>query len=200
MKTMFIGFFGIGLLLLSGCASYKATSLSALAPQFVKQSEELPGMVVGCKSLSQDECKTYLDRDVIKKGYQPVELTFFNQTDKTYQFSSDLVSLPCSSPAEVASKVHTSTAGRIAGYAVGSLIFTPLIIPAVVDGIRSYNANKELDIDFQSKAEKSFLIGPESYKTTLIFVPQKYFSSNFHITLLEQGSNTSKVLQVSAQP
>ena len=196
-KCILAGLFSLSLLC-TGCASYRAVSLSALSPQFVKESEVIPGIAVGCKSFSSSDCTAYLDRDVLKKGYQPVELTFYNQTAKSYFFSSKQMSLPCSSPEKVAKTVHTSTVGRVVGYSVGALLFSPLIIPAVVDGICSRNSNKRLDKDFQDKAEDHFVIAPYSYRMTLLFIPQKDFSPNFHVTLVEQDTGASKVLNVTA--
>ena len=216
-KCILAGLFSLSLLC-TGCASYRAASLSALSPQFVKESEEIPGMSVGCKSFSASDCVTYLDRDVLKKGYQPVELTFYNQTDKSYFFSSNQVSLPCAYSQKVASSVHTSTAGRVVGYAVaspviistgvllksvglviwGAYCFVPLTISAVVDGICSRNSNKRLDKDFQDKAEDHFVIAPYSYRMTLLFIPKEDFSPNFNVALVEQDTGASKVLNVTA--
>ena len=197
-RGVLLGVLGAGLLLCSGCASYKAASLSALSPQFVRESEEVPGISIGCKSFSAEDCATYLDRDVLKKGYQPIELTFYNQTDKSYFFSSDKMSIPCTPSQTVADKVHTSTAGRIAGYTAGSILIPTLIIPAVVDGICSYKANKRLDKDYQTKAAEYFVIPPHTYKETLLFVPHGDFSPNFQVSLLEQDTQVLKTLNVTA--
>ncbi|MES2200296.1 MAG: hypothetical protein V4489_09045 [Chlamydiota bacterium] len=197
-KSILVGVLSAGLLLCSGCASYRAASLSALSPQFVKESEEVPGISIGCKSFSAEDCVTYLDRDVIKKGYQPIELTFYNQTDKSYFFSSDKMSIPCTPPQKVADKVHTSTAGRVVGYTVGAVLIPTLIIPAVVDGICSYKANKRLDKDYQTKSAEYFAIPPYSYKETLLFVAHGDFSPNFQVSLLEQDTQVLKTLNVTA--
>ena len=196
-KYMLAGLFSLSLLC-SGCASYRASSLSSLSPQFIKESEEIPGISVGCKSFSASDCSSYLDRDVLKKGYQPIELTFYNKTDKSYFFSSDKISLPCAPSQKVANKVHTSTALRVVGYTAGAVFITPLIIPAVVDGICSHNANKQLDRDYQQKSEDNFIITPYSYRMTLLFIPKEDFSPNFQLTLVEQDTGISKVLNVTA--
>jgi hypothetical protein len=100
------------------------------------------------KAFTPQDCDRYLDRNVIVEGYQPVQLYFQNDSDKSYLFSLNRIGLTVARPEEVAQKVHTSTAGRAFGYGVGALILWPLAIPAILDGIGSAKANKSLDSDF----------------------------------------------------
>ncbi|QVL57226.1 MAG: hypothetical protein KFB93_07540 [Simkaniaceae bacterium] len=184
--------------LFTGCASYQANSLSALDPECVRSYSEVNGMEIGCKAYTVEDCYTYLDRNVIAKGYQPVQLTFQNKTSKRYVFSTRDISLPCASPEEVARTVHTSTAGRVTGYSVGGLFIWPLFIPAVVDGIKSSNANTSLDKDFDEKAKDHFVLAPNSFSKTLIFVPKAHFSPVFDISLLDEETGKLNVIGLSA--
>jgi hypothetical protein len=154
-------------------------------------------MSIGCKAFSVEDCYTYLDRNVIAKGYQPIQLTFQNNTDKRYVFATEGVSLPCVDPEFVAKTVHTNTAGRVTGYAVGGLFFTPLFIPAVVDGIRSSDANKALDEDFYSKVKQHFVIQPNAYNKTLIFVPKSQMAPVFDVSLLDEETGKHKSVGLS---
>ncbi|MDN3509318.1 MAG: hypothetical protein P0S93_04820 [Candidatus Neptunochlamydia sp.] len=183
--------------LFTGCASYQANSLSALDPGYVRNYSEIQGMEIGCKAYSVDDCFTYLDRNVIAKGYQPIQLTFRNNLDKHYSFSTRDVNLPCANSELVARTVHTSTVGRVAGYSVGGLFLWPLFIPAFVDGIKSSNANRALDADFDQKARGNVLIGPHSYSRTLIFVPKAHYSPVFDISLLDEESGKHQVISLS---
>ena len=197
---------GIGMaILLTGCASYQANSLSPLNPEHVRTYENMEGISIGCKAYTVEDCYNYLDRNVIAKGYQPVQLTFYNQSNKSYLFSTKGVSLICASPKEVARTVHTSTAGRVTGYTLGGLggilvlpSTFPLFIPAIVDGIKSSNANGALDADFSVKAKDSFEIRPNSYSTTLVFVPKAYYTPIFELSLSDQKTGESKVVALSA--
>ncbi|MCB1109509.1 MAG: hypothetical protein KDK64_00865 [Chlamydiia bacterium] len=186
---------GMGMaVLLTGCASYQANSLSALDPQCVREYPEIEGMQIGCKAFNEEDCYTFLDRNVIAKGYQPIQLTFQNNTNKRYVFTTQNVSLPCVSPETVANTVHTSTVGRVAGYSVGGLFLWPLFIPAVVDGIKSSNANKALDMDFNDKMKQQFVIAPRGYAKTLIFVPKSQMSPIFDVSLLEEDTGKYKTV------
>lgn len=178
------------LILLSGCASYQAASLNTLSSDAMVSG--MPGreeIVVVAKAFNKADCKRYLDRDVIAQGYQPIQLYIENKSDKNYAFSLSRVSLSCASPEEVAEKVHTSTVGRATGYGVGALFLWPLAIPAIVDGVKSSQANDALDIDFSSKAARDQVIQPHAYFNKLLFVPSNEYQPAFTVTLMDQNSN-----------
>lgn len=184
-------------LLATGCASYNAISLAALSPQFCKEFKEVEGVSIGCKKLSEEECYTYLDRPMQKNGYETVQVTFYNKSDKSYVFSKANIGLPCAPLEEVTKKAHTSTVGRFAGYLAGALVITPLIIPAIVDTIRSHSANIKLDKDFCDKSESQFIVGPGSYKVTLLFVPKEKLPPLFDLTLIEQDTGDAKTVKLA---
>ncbi len=184
--------------LVSSCASYQAMELSALDPVCVTKVEEAEGLSVGCKEFTERDCDKYLDRDVRSKGYHAIQLTFQNSSDKSYRFSTAGVSLPCSNADEVAETVHTSTAGRVLAYSAGGLLFAPLFIPAIVDGIGSSNANMKLDHDFAKKAKGDFTIEPYSFNKTIVFIPHEDFESKFDLTLIEQPTGVQKRIKLRA--
>lgn len=198
MKKISLFLIAVTTLLFTGCASYQANSLSALDPHYVKSYPEVEGVSIGCKAYTVDDCFTYLDRNVIAQGYQPIQLTFQNNTNKHYSFSTRDLSLPTTNPNIVANTVHTSTAGRVTGYAVGGLFVWPLFIPAVVDGIKSSNANAALDRDFQEKSLQHLNIAPYSFSKTLIFVPKNQFAPVFNISLQDQETGKQKTVTLNA--
>jgi len=173
-----------------GCASYNASNLAALDPYTVRNYSEIDGVHIGCKVFTQEDCMAYLDRNVIAKGYQPIQFTFQNMTDKTYVFSSKAISIPCTNTQEVAQSVYTSTFGRVVGYSL-------LVLPAIVDGIKSANANSKLNRDFQEKAREHFIIPPGSYEKTLVFVPRAHFHPVFDLSLLERETGKHKTVGLS---
>ncbi|NGX45800.1 MAG: hypothetical protein K940chlam2_00980 [Chlamydiae bacterium] len=188
-----------GLAYLTGCASYNASTLTNLSPDhFMNSTPKAEGIGIAAKAFSKVDCKMYLDRDVISKGYQPVQLFIQNNTEKSYSFALSRIGLPHASPEEVAEKVHTSTVGRATAYGVGSLFLWPLAIPAVVDGVKSSQANKALDNDFNTKVAKDQNLNPHSYMNSLIFVPVTGFSNNFTVTLIDLETNKPVILTVSA--
>lgn len=185
----------IALIFLTGCASYNASSLNSV-------SIDTPAndVVIAAKAFDIADCKKYLDRDVISKGFQPVQLYIQNNTNKSYAFSTDRVSLATAKSHDVATKVHTSTLGRVMGYGAAAwLTFGILAIPAIVDGIKSSNANQALDTDFYMKTAHSHTILPHSHLNKIIFIPANEYQSSFTVTLLDVESNTPKILAVNTQ-
>lgn len=177
------------LLSMTGCASYNASSLSHLSNEGIRTTTcHQEEVTITAKAFNKDDCKRYLDRDVIKEGYQPVQLSIQNDSDNSYILSLSRLNLTPANSQEVAKKVHTSTGGRIAAYGAGSLIIAPLIIPAIIDGMKSAEANRQLDADFAAKAIKDSQIYPYSQTNTLIFVPLHEYKNSLKITLLEQKS------------
>jgi len=191
--------FALSLITLSSCANYHASSLNTLAPDAILSSHsmEKKEILIVAKAFSKRDCQRYLDRDVIAEGYQPVQLYIENRSDKSYVFALDRISLAHAEPEEVAEKVHTSTVGRAVGYGVGALFLWPLAIPAVVDGIKSHEANNALDTDFLSKAARNQVIEPHSYFNKLLFVPNNEYQPSFTLTLLDQNAQ-AKTFTVSA--
>lgn len=197
MKKTTILAISTGMLLFSGCASYKASPLNTLSPDRVYSLEtESKDIFVSAKAFSKADCKKYLDRDVIKRGYQPIQIYIQNNSEKNYLFSLNRVSVSCARSEEVAEKVHTSTVGRSSGYGAAALIVWPMAIPAVIDGVKSANANEALDNDFSAKTARDQIIFNRSHFNKLIFVPVNEFQPTLSVTLIDTVSNESKTFNV----
>jgi hypothetical protein len=170
-------------LLSSGCAHYRAVPLRRLSTGHHPINKE--NIKFAYKIFSPFDCKTFLDRDVIQEGYQPIQLTITNNSPRALKFSARSVSLPCVAPFEVAQKVHTSTVGRVVAWGVPGLFIWPFLIPAVVDGVKSSNANRQLDLDYATKFAANQLIEPYTTLNGLIFVPTHSFTPEFTVTLVD---------------
>ena len=181
------------LLGLSGCAHYGARPLNRLSGGVLSNKKE---QFVSFKHrvFSKRDCKKYLDRNVISKGYQPVNIELTNNSNRCLDISTKRFSFPCVPAEEVASKVHTSTTNRAVGYGVAGLFVWPLLIPAVVDGVGSSNANKQLDEDFAQKELRDQIVGPYSRINALIFVPKEDFDKHFSFTVVDRQNGEKFVL------
>lgn len=196
MQKTLIAFFAASILF-SGCASYHAASLNTLQSDTMCHSEK-KDILIAARTFDKADCKRYLDRDVIAEGYQPVQLYIENKSNQNYFFSVNRISMPCARSEEVAETVHTSTIGRAVGYGVGALFIWPLAIPAIVDGLKSAEANDALDNDYSAKTARDQKITSHSHFNKLIFVPNNEFQQNFTITLINQDSNKSISFNVVA--
>jgi len=188
--------FAFTALALGSCASYSASPLCYPSTDLIQTSSQDGGISIVSKAFSMDDCYTYLDRDVVSEGYQPVQIYIQNNSSKNYLFSLSRLGLAVANPKEVAQRVHTSTAGRAAAYGVGALFLWPLVIPAIVDGIKSSDANTALDYDFASKSAKDQLIFSHSRFNAILFVPVDTYQNCFTLTLLDEATKEPKTFQV----
>ncbi|HEY5234747.1 MAG TPA: hypothetical protein VIJ14_01105 [Rhabdochlamydiaceae bacterium] len=181
------------LVLLTGCASYNASTLSTLPVEGAIQSAENPHVLVSWKTYDEVDCKRYLGRNVISEGYMPIQLTIRNNTNDPMYFNPQNFNVPLAPVNEVAGKAHTSTAGRVVGWGVGGLFIWPLLIPAVYDGIKSSEANGLLDADYEAKALREQTIQPKSLFNGVVFVPQEYSNQGIEMFLVNQ-KNQEKLI------
>lgn len=192
-------FLVLSIFIFTGCASYNAATLSNLSPEIITNSHSLEKVVLASKTFTKADCKKYLDRDVISIGYQPVQIYIQNNSDNSYLFSPNRVSLSCARAEEVAEKVHTSTVGRAAGYGAAAFFTCGLFaIPAIVDGVKSSNANEALDNDFACKIAKEKILFPHSHLNMLIFAPTENYQNSFSVTLIDQKTQKPIILNTTA--
>jgi phage gp45-like len=71
-NSKFILFLCIPLVLLSSCASYRASGLETISSGGSVYSLQGENITIAAKVFSRADCKRYLDRNTIAKGYQPV--------------------------------------------------------------------------------------------------------------------------------
>lgn len=108
---------GIALLIiLSGCGKslLHTRPLSELSVEHVFASSH-PGIEGSYTVLKSKSCVSYLGRNVISKGYQPIYITLTNDTHQPVQFSHKQISLPTIPANTVATACHLNTAARAVG-------------------------------------------------------------------------------------
>ena len=184
------------LLLLAGCANYSASPLSSLALGDAVFSTQDSGVLASSKIFNKKDCQTYLGRDVLAEGYIPVQLTIRNSSEDSMYLSTDNFNIPLALPDRVAGKVHTSTVGRVAAWGVGGLVLWPLLVPAIYDGIKSNEANRNLDQDYQYKALKQHIIQPQSILNSVVFIPKGEINQPIEMFLVNERTQEKTVFQV----
>ena len=180
----------------NGCASYKAQTLPILQPDFAPYSKTVDGVTLSVKKFTAHDSKRYFDRDLIAKGFQPIQLTINNDTNKYIMFSAQGINLPTVPAQDVADEAHTSTTGRAAAYGVAGLFIWPLLIPAVVDGVGSSNANAKLDRDFDAKTAQQLVVQPYATHNGVIFIPTSEYNDAFRVILLDKEDRIKYVYDV----
>ena len=160
------------------------------------------GVTLKYKVFSESECKKYLGREeFMEKGFVPIQIQIFNNTDKCLNLSTKNFSFPCVPFKKVVKKVKFKTIKRVFdwgllgailslssfpyianGIAFGTITpqFVPiyiglLFLPAVIECVKSPRANKYLYDDYCSKALIDQEIEPGSSANGVVFVSKKHF-------------------------
>lgn len=173
-------------LLVSGCASYKSGVLPSKDVFTYDNKQEKNGLIAVADILDAKETKRVFQFDLQSKGVQPIYIIIDNRTTQTYEFSKANLNKNALSSQEVADKCKFSTVGRATTYGVLGLFVWPFLIPAVVDGVGSANANKKIEDDYAYKEiiDKS-RIAPNGMLTGIVFVEKMKPGENFDMRLLD---------------
>jgi len=117
--------------LFNSCAKYRAEPLTVLETQTTPSGK----VSWAAKEFNAEDSKKHLGRDVLKKGYQPIQLCIVNNGDYAYTLTPDQISLPVVEAKQVADDSRFSTKTRILVYTGLGLISIPLIVFTAATGI-----------------------------------------------------------------
>lgn len=148
------------------------------------------------KAYTPEESKKYLRKDLVSKGYQPVQITIQNNSANEFSLSSGSVDLPTAEPSKIASKMMHSAIPRSLALRAASLVFWPFIFPSTIDSLVTLKNYKLLKHDLQSKLVKKEVVAPYSIYNRVVFVPVSEFKGSFDVTLIELNSLCPKVVHI----
>lgn len=94
---------------------------------------------------------------------------------------------------EVAKECGFSTVGRATAYGVAGLFIWPLLIPAVVDGVGSSQANVKMEDDYMYKENKDDRIQPNGLLNGVVFLDKMKDGETLDIRLTNVDNNEIKL-------
>jgi hypothetical protein len=147
------------------------------------------GLFLTYKVYSADDSKNYLGKDLISRGYQPIQITIQNNSSKFYDMEENAVSLSTATPNKVVRSVMKSSIPRSVGYRVAGLIFWPLSIPGTIDGIKTAHGHTKLRRHYNAQVIKQETIAPFTTIYRILFVPKKNYQEDFILKIKEHGRN-----------
>ncbi|MCY3974634.1 MAG: hypothetical protein OXF02_03720 [Simkaniaceae bacterium] len=151
------------------------------------RTDDLP--LLATKKFTVADSKRYLGRDLLSKGYQPLQIKIKNNSSRSYEFSLSRFSQTCADVSDVINAGRTNTTARATGYGVGALFVWPLAIPAIVDGIGSSQSNDVVARDYSEKSAKNInIIGPYSSFNKVVFIPISRYQNTFTLSLVDVDS------------
>lgn len=156
------------------------------------------GIYVGAKAYSAQESMVYLNRDLLHRGLQPMQVTIQNNTPRSYLLSNDGLDLPNLSSKQVAGKVTRSAIPRSIAFRVAGFFFWPLLIPGTIDTILTMKTYFQIKGDYYIKSIKDHaeLILPFSTVNRVIFLPADRFSPYFTLYLQDSKNGSYTPFEV----
>lgn len=177
--------------ILTSMESYKEHSLGGLSNTEVAFSKEAQGLNVVAKTYTPTESRNFLRRNLLKSGYQPIQITVQNNTPNSYNLSAEGISMPTATPGKVAGSVSKKAIPRAIGLKIASFVFWPFMIPSTIDSIHTLKTHILLYKDYSAKSvrEKQEIVAPYSTYNRVIFVPLKEVRETLTVTLIDQESD-----------
>lgn len=156
-------------LALPACA--KKAAKRAGGDRYAETREQVELKVI---KMDEDDCQKYFGKNLIAKGYQPLLLTVYNDSDDALLLRASSIDLPLETASTVASSAHIPTIPLtlIPAYFAG-LFFWPALIPVAAAGFFMAASNHTLDtkVDAMSlEADHAVEILPYERVTRTIFV------------------------------
>ncbi len=181
---------------LFGIARYKAATL----PELLSSLQEPENFLsFSYKIFTKADCKNYLGRKkIIRKGYQPVQITLVNNTGHSFKFSLGAFSFPCVSIEEMAQIMDFSTTKRMVGWGVGSLFVSKtFLLPTAIEGTVSGKESAKLQKDFIKKGLSNTVVKPYDVLNGIIFVEKRFFNPHFSFTLRDVSNGKKYIFSPS---
>ena len=182
---------------IEGCASYHAGLLPSKDVMNYDNKQVQNNVYVVAKFLDTRETKQIFQFELQGRGIQPVFVVMDNRSPKTFDFKKSDINKQIISSQEVADKCKFSTVGRATTYGVVGLFIWPFLIPAVVDGVGSSEANKKIEDDYAYKELQDGRLMPNALMNGVVFVPKMKEGEDFTIRL--KDVDTNEILRFSFQ-
>ncbi len=177
----------------TGYARYKAAPLRKIYQHIDITKQE--SISFDYRVLNSNDCKKYFNAGTItKKGYQPIQVTFTNNSKYSIAISPASFSFRCAHAQDVAMNLHRNSIARGVGFGLGALIFTPLIIPALTQSLGAAQYNEDMDIDFEKKSFKNQVVPPYTTVDGVVFAECGQFSRDFTLTVKDIQKKDSLIL------
>lgn len=177
----------------TGCASYSAGRLPTANVEALPSFQDQGGLKVGVQFFDAREAKQIFGVGKISNVCQPTYIVIDNRTNNAYEFKKRMLSQPSIPAEEIAKECGFSTVGRATAYGVAGLFIWPFLIPAVVDGVGSSQANQRMQDDYMYKEIKDDRIQPNGLLNGVVFLGKMKTGEELAIRLTDVKTNEVKL-------
>ncbi|HSW86255.1 MAG TPA: hypothetical protein VLG49_02010, partial [Rhabdochlamydiaceae bacterium] len=156
-------------------------------------------LIVTSKIYTAKDCKKYLNKNLIRFGFHPVEITIQNNTSHSYSIGFSDVGLPIASAGEVVSKIVQRAIPKGIALKAASLLFWPFNIPCTIDGLKDLKQNAAVRYDLAAKSlKKDETILPYSIVSRVLFIPTDKFKKEFDIKIRDLSKGAPVTIHIAA--
>lgn len=177
----------------SGCATYRAARLPSSDVTSFSNFQDQEGLKVAVKFFDARETKKIFGVGKVYEVSQPVYIAIDNRTKSSYEFKKSMLNKQSMPAEEVAKQCGFSTVGRATTYGVLGLFIWPFLIPAVVDGVGSAQANEKMQDDYMYKEIKDDRVQPNGLLNGVIFVDRMKDGEEFTLRLRNVDNDEIKL-------
>lgn len=165
--------------------SYQPQTLPFVGSMLEPFAQE--GIHISAKAYSVRDSIVYLDRDLLYRGLQPLQVTIQNNTGRSYFLSNSGVDLLNVPPKAIARKITQSAIPRSIALRIAGFFFWPIIIPATIDSVITMKTHFNIKRDYYAKSikDRPELIVPYSTVNRIIFLPADQMTDTFTLYLQE---------------
>ena len=178
---------------ISGCATYRSARLPSSDVTSFSNFQDQEGLKVAVKFFDARDTKKIFGVGKVYEVCQPVYIAIDNRTKSAYEFKKSMLNKQSMPAEEVAKQCGFSTVGRATTYGVLGLFIWPFLIPAVVDGVGSAQANEKMQDDYMYKEIKDDRVQPNGLLNGVIFVDKMKDGEEFTLRLRNVDNNDIKL-------
>lgn len=144
------------------------------------------GVRLYVRAYSPEECIEVFNTDLISKGFQPLQLSLYNDSNETYVVHPSYIEPHCISPMKVAQLLKRSLWLNCGPASILAYLFFPIIIPFYIYpwGKKIHQKNKKIErylVNGSLVDESSFTIHPWAKVHKFMFVRRDQFYPSFYV-------------------
>lgn len=178
---------------LQGCASYRAGRLPSSDVSSYAGFQDQDGLKVAVRFFDARQSKQVFGVGKLHEKFQPVFIAIDNRTKSSYSFKKQMLNKQTVPAEEAAKDCGFNTVARVSTYGVAGLFLWPLLIPAVVDGVGSAQANEKMESDYMYKEIKDERVPPNGLLNGVVFLGKMKSGEELAVRLQNVDNNKIKL-------
>ncbi len=137
---------------------------------------------------TKEDCEKYLSKDLLKKGFQPIQVIIHNNTANTYSICPSSIDMKTATAKEVITKIKIGTIPKKVGYSVAGFFLWPVSVFSTIESLVHAKSLKQLESGINAKLVRDGVIEPYTTTARIILVQKEELKKEFDIHLIDLGT------------